>query len=370
MYQNIYIFLLSCFMLMPLGLHASDTDKLSVTPMGRVLMDAGQYIGAPDTLREGVHFWDVRLGFKGKFDNSCFFKVDIGFAGNKVKAKDVFVEYTSGKHTVRVGQFYEPFSMDVLGSTTDMRFPQVAGMALAFANSRKTGVMYTYGKSCYNFSLGLFSEASMAEEQRDLERYSVAGRFVVRPVLTDKEVMAVTVAPSWCKTGRELTISSSGVSSWEEVAITKAEITDARSRFKVGGEFLYLTPKFSFQSEYMFSSVSRYTGAAYSSMGVYGQLSWIVSGAQYTYDSASSCVERPKSRSFELVARYDYLDQNDGKAEIHGGKFHDFSLGVNCYLNKFIAAKLSYSVLKPQGDNPIHCNRAFSMVQLRTQLAF
>lgn len=164
--------------------------------MGRVIMDAGQYIGAPDTLRGGVHFWDVRLGFKGNFDKNWFFKVDIVFAGNKVKAKDVFVEYTSGRHTVRVGQFYEPFSMDVLGSTTDMRFPQVAGMALAFANSRKTGVMYTYGKSRYNFSLGLFSEASMAEEQRDLERYSVAGRFVVRPILTDKEVIAVAVAPS------------------------------------------------------------------------------------------------------------------------------------------------------------------------------
>lgn len=338
--------------------------------MGRVIMDAGQYVGAPDTLRGGVHFWDVRLGFKGNFDKNWFFKVDIGFAGNKVKAKDVFVEYTSGRHTVRVGQFYEPFSMDILGSTTDMRFPQVAGMALALANSRKTGVMYTYGKSRYNFSLGLFSEASMAEEQRDLERYSVAGRFVVRPILTDKEVIAVAVAPSWCKTDRELTISSSGVSSWDDVALTGATISDAKSRFKVGGELLYLNQRMSFQSEYMFSSVSRYTGASYRCMGVYGQLSWIVSGAQYAYDNASSCVERPKSRSLELVARYDYLDQNDNKAEIHGGRFHDFSLGVNFYLNRNIAVKLSYSVLKPLGDNSIHCDQAFSMVQLRTQFAF
>ena len=54
--------------------------------------------------------------------------MEVGYVGNKVSIKDAFAAYTSGKHIIQVGQFYEPFTLDMLCSTYDLRFhpqPQV-----------------------------------------------------------------------------------------------------------------------------------------------------------------------------------------------------------------------------------------------------
>ena len=63
-------------------------------------------------------------------------KVEIGYVGSKVSIKDAFATYTSGKHIIQVGQFYEPFTMDMLCSTFDLRFHQSPGSVLAMTNSR------------------------------------------------------------------------------------------------------------------------------------------------------------------------------------------------------------------------------------------
>ena len=54
-----------------------------------------------------------------------------------------------------MGQFYEPFSMDMFCSTSDMHFPQVAGVTCAFGISRRIGLLYAYDDKKYSLSLGL-----------------------------------------------------------------------------------------------------------------------------------------------------------------------------------------------------------------------
>lgn len=338
--------------------------------MGRVLMDVGGYMNNPDTLRGGFHFYDVRIGFKGKYDEHYYFKVDIGFLHNKIAAKDIFVGYRDKRYSLQVGQFYEPFSMDMLCSTSDMHFPQVAGATYAFCTSRRIGVLYIYDDKKYSLSLGVFSNASFAKEQRDFKAYSFSSRFIYRFLYTPESVFSLGISPSWGKTGDGINLSSVGVSSWEDVAISSVDLPDARSRFKIGGELLYLNSKLSFLSEYMYLNVKRAMSSSYRSMGFYGQLSYIFSGAQYVYDNSASCLERPQSRSWELIFRYDYLNQYDGRSQVYGGSFHDFSLGVNCYLNKYIAAKFSYSLIKPIKQLQIGDMSAFSMLQSRIQFVF
>ncbi|WP_390438246.1 porin [Bacteroides uniformis] len=74
---------------------------------------------------------------------------------NKVTAKDIFVGYRDKGHSLQVGQFYEPFSMDMFCSTSDMHFPQVAGVTCAFGISRRIGLLYAYDDKKYSLSLGL-----------------------------------------------------------------------------------------------------------------------------------------------------------------------------------------------------------------------
>ncbi len=67
----------------------------------------------------------------------------MGYAGNKVAIKDAFATYSYKNSSIQIGQFYEPFSLDMICSTFDLRFNQSPGAVLALTNSRRMGVAYS-----------------------------------------------------------------------------------------------------------------------------------------------------------------------------------------------------------------------------------
>ncbi len=87
---------------------------------GRMLMDGGVYLKNDNQFGNGTEFNDLRLGVKATYQNWSM-KMEVGYVGNKVSIKDAFAAYTSGKHIIQVGQFYEPFTLDMLCSTYDLR---------------------------------------------------------------------------------------------------------------------------------------------------------------------------------------------------------------------------------------------------------
>ena len=58
---------------------------------------------------------------------------------------------------VAVGNAYEPFSMDMLISTVDMRFNQSATSVLAFTNSRKLGATIHYYLPSLYLATGVYT---------------------------------------------------------------------------------------------------------------------------------------------------------------------------------------------------------------------
>lgn len=92
------------------------SDKLQYKVTGRMLMDGGVYLRNDNHFGNGTEFNDLRVGMKATYQRWDM-KVEIGYVGSKVSIKDAFATYTSGKHIIQVGQFYEPFTMDMLCST-------------------------------------------------------------------------------------------------------------------------------------------------------------------------------------------------------------------------------------------------------------
>ena len=76
-------------------------------------MDGGVYLKNDNQFGNGTEFNDLRLGVKATYQNWSM-KMEVGYVGNKVSIKDAFAAYTSGKHIIQVGQFYEPFTLDML----------------------------------------------------------------------------------------------------------------------------------------------------------------------------------------------------------------------------------------------------------------
>ena len=57
-------------------------------------------------------------------------------------------------------------------------------------------------------------------------------------------------------------------------------------------------------------------------------------------------------------------------AGIMGGKQNDFSIGGIYYFNKYVAAKMSYSLVSLDKHAPVDGKQTFSMIQGRIQLSF
>lgn len=127
---------------------------------GRMLMDGGVYLKNDNQFGNGTEFNDLRLGVKATYQNWSM-KMEVGYVGNKVSIKDAFAAYTSGKHIIQVGQFYEPFTLDMLCSTYDLRFHQSPGIVLALTNGRRMGTSYTYNGKHYYASGGFFTDSDL-----------------------------------------------------------------------------------------------------------------------------------------------------------------------------------------------------------------
>lgn len=222
------------------------SDKLQYKVTGRMLMDGGVYLRNDNHFGNGTEFNDLRVGMKATYQRWDM-KVEIGYVGSKVSIKDAFATYTSGKHIIQVGQFYEPFTMDMLCSTFDLRFHQSPGSVLAMTNSRRLGVAYTYNATHYYACGGLFTDNDISNLKNTSQGYAVDGRFVYRPVNEAGKLLHLGIAAIYRTPDGALpdddnkntfVYKSAGVSTIDNRNLIYAEVDNARHQVKLGTELL------------------------------------------------------------------------------------------------------------------------------------
>ena len=96
-------------------------DSLKIKFRSRALLDATVTDYGKEDVQGYYRLEDFRVGFKANY-GQFELKADIGFGGGKVAIKDLLFNYHMKNCVVAVGNAYEPFSMDMLISTVDMRF--------------------------------------------------------------------------------------------------------------------------------------------------------------------------------------------------------------------------------------------------------
>lgn len=351
-------------------------DKIQYKLSGRMLMDGGVFLKNENNFGNGTEFSDLRVGVKATY-RQWDMKVEIGYVGSKVSIKDAFTTYTSGKHILQVGQFYEPFTLDMLCSTFDLRFNQSPGAVLAMTNSRRLGVAYTYNSKHYYACGGLFTDNDISNVKNVSQGYAIDGRFVYRPVNEAGRLLHVGLAGVYRTPDGAMPeddnvntfiYKSPGVTTIDNRNLIFAEVDNARYQFKLGAELLIYYRKFFLQSEYIRTQVKRRDGFTdYTGQGGYVQCSWLLMGNEYAYDEALACPARPVGRALEICGRFNSVDMNDRGAEILGGAQKDLSLGVNYYINKHIGVKLNYSYVMPDSDIKEISSNNFSILQARFQ---
>lgn len=371
--------LLSIMVVSTLAAKSANND-LQYRLTGRMLMDGGVYFKNPNYFGNGTEFSDLRIGADVIYQNWKM-KLGVGFVGNKVAVKDAFVTYVfNKKHSVQIGQFYEPFSMEMLCSTFDLRFNQSPGVVLALTNSRRMGVTYSYTSKHYSLCGGVFADNDLNNMKNVSQGYAIDARFVYRPLYDKDRLVHVGIAgvrrtPDGAlpdeKNRDTFIYKSPGVSTIDNRDLLLANVDNAKSQLKLGAELLIYYHKFLLQSEYIRAHVDRKNNLAnYMSQGAYAQCSWLLIGHHYLYDEELACPGRPEGKSLELCTRFNYLTLNDGAAGVEGGMQKDFSIGLNYYLNKHVAFKLNYSYFIPGAHIKEIEKINFSVLQGRFQFIF
>ncbi len=150
-----------------------------------------------------------------------------------------------------------------------------------------------------------------------------------------------------------------------------------------GSELLWVNGRFSLQSEAMVSVVDQLNGDQATLEGAYAQVGWFLTGEHRPYDRIAGAVDRIKPfenffrvmtddgvasgyGAWELAFRWSWIDLNDGT--IQGGTLTDLTSGVNWYLNAY--TKLMFNHIHAFADDPTLGESDTDIFAFRAQVDF
>lgn len=357
----------------------NSQDTLKIKFRSRALMDATISDYADNKIKEYFRIEDFRAGFSARYMNNEI-KVDMGYSNGEWKLKDFIYNYKFRKSTLSIGNMYEPFSMDMLISTADLRFNQSATSVQIFTNSRRLGsVFHSYDKNYY-FATGVFLDSDINNiSQNTGNSYILTNRGVwIKSTENKKSMLHIGGAVSLClyrnnsSEESKTTLKSYGITSMFSQPLLTADINCIKNKLKAMTEILYVTNKIMLQSEYFIQNINRSSELHnYFSHGGYIQGSFLIKGKGFDYDSKYAVPCAPKSdNSIELAVRVNYTDMNHYKANIMGGEEFDFSVGMNYYFSKYFGAKINLSFVDIGKNCNSFYNKNLLLFQTRIQYIF
>ena len=356
----------------------SAKDSLAVKIRSRALLDATLSGYGKQSVQGYYKLEDFRIGFKafyGKYE----VKADIGYSSGKWAFKDLLFNFHFPHSVLSIGNGYEAYSMDMLTSTSDMRFHQSASSVLAFTDSRKLGVTYHYYQKQLYASTGLYTYNDINKIGKNQKNAFIStSRLVLRPRMEKERIWHIGGAFTFRskeinkEAETEKAIKSDGVTSLFGTPLMEATLKNPGAEYRGILELLVTGPRYMVQGEYFLNTYRLDNRQeAYRPHGGYLQGSYLIIGRGFQYDPVYAIPGRPSSdRALEITARYNYTNLNDTKAGIDGGRENDLSIGANFYLNKYIGIKLSGSYVFAT----MNCNAFYSknmlIGQVRLQYVF
>jgi len=370
---------------------------------GRIYTDAVYYMDDATDLSSKTNISDVRLYGTATWGNWDA-KINFSFAKNKVSAKDVYLNYRFNKNTsIKMGNFFEPFGIQGSISSKDTRFIGSSNSGEAFGISRSIGVAATHFTDKYFLSAGIFAGRINNAEMGD-GGFSVTGKAVYTPINEEGMLVHFGASASYrmpdangfdAKYNDDDYNREVKYAAGPEHKFLNAHIGNVGSELKFNGEVLAIYGGLLFQGEYYQNKAMRRSNydlqfehsrpdmwgwastakgfedwygvqRDIETKGFYAQVGYLF-GSDYSYNSATAYINRPKNGSFEVLARFNNTDLNDidgifmqnkfwdadpmkaaaGQTNysVGGGESTDYSLALNYYVSNNVMFRLNYTVM-------------------------
>lgn len=397
--------------------NASRTTYPNITVNGVFQADVGWFhqddasLAQFGRIQDGADFRRARLSAKGSVtpNTNYFFQMDFAFLGRPTFT-DVWVEQTEVPvlGTVRIGQWKQPFSLEVVSSFRYTTFMERSLLFQPFTPFRHIGIGFydhnedqsmTWAASGFRTGQDQFGNSistdggwGTAERLTFLPFWACEGEEYLHLGLghyfnspprdrvnfrTIPEFFVGEHAPG--VVGTSGAAVPGGQDGTPFFLSTGTLIVDS---FNVlGTELLWVEGPLSLQSETMVNFVSLGTGEQETLWGAYAQVGYFLTGEHRPYDRKSGAIDRvipfnnlgARSRSgisgvgaWEIAGRWSHLDLSDDL--ISGGTMTDFTLGVNWFWNPY--TKIVFNYIRAMPDAPGFTKSHTDIFGMRAQIDF
>ena len=292
---------------------------------------------------------------------------------------------------VRVGQWRQPFGMDVLTSVRELTFLE-RSLPFAFTPFRQVGAGFhdnnhektvTWAASVYRFPTDNFADAFGDKG------YGMAGRVTALPIEQDDGRFLVHVGGDYSLNRPSTTVvryrnspefggpfgGPTGAAPSVPFFVDTAAIPASMSNL-FNAEAAVVCGSAYAQSELTYAVVSQQGGPTLTFPGMYVQAGYFLTGEVRQYNKTNAVLGRVtpncafgKDRgcgAWELASRWSYLNLND--ANINGGQLNDYTLGLNWYLNTY--TKFQFNYIHAFLKDAVVGRSDADIVALRAQLDF
>ncbi len=354
---------------------AKDSKLPTVNWTGQFQTDAAVFNQDANHLRrfgstpDGIAFRRARFGMLGDYGPANY-RIEFEFAGGRPQFLDVYAGVTDIPYLgyVRVGHYFEPFSLEQVTSERFATFLERSIINQAFAPQRNLGTMVRNAilDDRATYAVGLFATDSdvFGDSVGAPVGIALTGRATGLPWYEPDGTRYLHLGVGYSfreshnrsvqfRAQPELRIGQTTPTT-PFVADTKAIPSDYSQL--IGFEWLLMNGPVSVQSEAMLGPVHSPTGGNLLFWGGYAEAAWRITGESRTYRKDNGTVERLIPRrdfvgrdpasfgrgpgAVELAARVSYLDLQDGR--VNGGRVTDLTLGVNWHLNPYLRVTGNY----------------------------
>lgn len=358
---------------------ASEDGGFTMSVTGRVHWDVGFYDEAEgQDLNDGSNLRRARLGVKGRIMKAWGYNLVLDggdSAADDVDIDTAFVTYKGLKPiALTLGQHKAPLTLEDRTSSNDIPFIERSlgtNMFVGPAGGKRFGISAVGNTDMIWAGAGVFGEklGVDAGDGAD-EQWSFAGRLAVAPV-NEKSHGVHLGASGWLVPEPTETVESrddegEGTGLYEngkcrfrdrpEFRVDSNRHIDTKSVtaencYGVGGEFAAWSTPFWVASElhrFGFDELGGGAATERSFDALYLQAGWVLTGEGRPYSMKKAAWSGVKPANpvgaeggmgaVELLGRYSHVDLTD----IDRGEQTNYTLGVNWWLNNWVALKFNY----------------------------
>lgn len=349
-------------------------------------------------IENGEAFRRARIAMLGDYGPTEYrLEVDFAQAG-----RPTFLDVFVGMHDlpvlgrVRVGHFFEPFSLERLTSNRYVTFMERSNPDQPFAPARNLGVMTnnTFAESRGTWAVGYFRSDSnvFGDDVGDNFENAITGRITWLPVYDERcpsEYVHTGFGYSFRGTNDELARFQSqpeariGAASPNVPSFVDTGNIPSDHFQLVGFEAAWVHGPFSLQGEYMLTPVDRIGLPSVTFTGWYAAATYFLTGEYRPYLTSSGTFDRVMPHgdfvrygsgrdcdfgpgAWEIAVRLSHLDFNDDT--VQGGRLTDFTVGLNWYLNPYLRFTANY--IRAFADNPVNSDSVTDIFATRVGFDF